>query len=134
MSTRSTTHFQRDGITEAIVYRHSDGYPDGHGTDLLNFFKLLKKTLPDNRFNDPSYLAAKVVVWLSEQFNIDYITDKPKANRYDFLSVGVVMEDPGDIEYRYEVNCSEMKNDMPQVKCFSISQNKYVHIPTKVKV
>ena len=28
MSTRATVHFRYGGKTEAIVYRHSDGYPE----------------------------------------------------------------------------------------------------------
>jgi len=49
MSTRSTTHFIDSEFSTkpiAIVYRHSDGYPEGAGMDIARFLKLCKK-LPD---------------------------------------------------------------------------------------
>lgn len=123
MSTRSTTHFLDDGEIIAIVYRHSDGYPEGAGTDLLRFIDECAK-LPDPRFGDPSYLAAKYVVFLAEMFNRNQ-----NANRLDFLSVGVCMQDPGDIEYRYTVECGDRsagcvrnRRSCPRVRCFAISE------------
>ena len=97
MSTRATVHFQKDGVTRAIVYRHSDGYPEGLGEDLKIFFAGAEK-LADRRFNDPTYLAAKFVVWQAGQYAR---SDSP----LDFLSIGVMMEDPDDIEYRYLLGC-----------------------------
>ena len=55
MSTRATVHFQRSGKDEAIVSRHSDGYPAGLGAALDEFLLECQK-LQDNRFEDPSYL------------------------------------------------------------------------------
>ncbi len=113
MSTRSTTHFKwaADEDSRAIVYRHPDGYPEGHGRFLAEFLDDLAENVPDPRFGDPSYLAAKLVVALAREFNVDYSFDSgesartPREHPLDFLSVGVMMEDPGDIEYRYEVIC-----------------------------
>jgi len=62
MSTQATVHFQENGKTEAIIYRHTDGYPEGLGEDLQTFLNEVNK-LKDKRFDDPSYLAAKFVVW-----------------------------------------------------------------------
>ena len=67
MSTRATIHFQEYGHTAAIVYRHSDGYPDGLGADLQRFFSEVQETVKDTRFGDPRYLAAKWVVWDASQ-------------------------------------------------------------------
>lgn len=119
MSTRSTTHFaygfNPDGTprTAAIVYRHSDGYPEGHGKDLVErFFAEVEAQTQDTRYSDPDYLAAKLVVWLAGEFAVDYdwstnpYTVKPTGRPLDFLSVGVCLEDPSDIEYRYIVDCS----------------------------
>jgi hypothetical protein len=118
MSTRSTAHFvSDDGSTRAIVYRHQDGYPDGAGRDILEFLNTVKKNSPnDTRFTDPEYLAARYVAFLSDKFSVaGYLDDmgvwREKAlPPYSFISVGVCMEDPGDIEYRYLIHCSADKN------------------------
>lgn len=107
MSTRATVHFQSNGETQAIIYRHSDGYPEGLGVDLVQFFKDVQGQTKDTRFDDPSYLAAKFVVWQASQYATN---GKP----LDFLSVGVYLEDPGDIQYRYLVACDN--RDVPEVK------------------
>ena len=108
MSTRATVHFRYMGKTEAIVYRHNDGYPEGLGKDLQDFLDYVKEYIPDNRFTDPTYLASKWVVWAAsahvEQKKICFAQWAPHL--LDFLSVGVVMQDPGDIDYRYYVDCN----------------------------
>lgn len=123
MSTRATIHFQypKQKKPVAIVYRHGDGYPDGLGADLQAFFKEVRENVKDLRFDDPSYLAAKWIVWDAKQHAIHYdwsskAGNEPKetpAHFLDFLSVGVVMTDPGDIEYRYHVIC----DGTPTVTC-----------------
>jgi len=122
MSTRATIHFEHvlrkpKVVTHAIVYRHHDGYPDGLGLgqDLVRFIQEVKQ-LRDTRLDDASYLAAKWVVFdvleyhayqaASNETRIavgqePYYPDP--VPRLDFLSIGIVMEDPGDIEYRYHV-------------------------------
>jgi len=122
MSTRSTTHFV-DGPNmdpTAIIYRHSDGYPTGHGADLLAFFVEVAESIQDTRFNDTSYLASKLVVWLAKRYayHYDFMGDTPKRiedHYLDFLSVGIVDEDPGDIQYRYVVDCSRFVYGRPHV-------------------
>lgn len=124
MSTRSTTHFVYDGDKKptAIIYRHSDGYPEGAGVDLLRFIEETG-ALRDSRWGDPSYLAAKYVVFLAREFADD--PSSPLA----FISVGVLDADPGDIEYRYVVRCG---NGKPTVTRYAISgkydgeRNKYL--------
>ena len=111
----------------AIIYRHGDGYPEGAGVDLKRFFKECA-TLPDTRFNDPPYLAAKYVVWLANEFNWTYDFKGEKmerirpASRLEFLSVGICMEDPGDIEYRYTVSCGKMIEGEPELKCYPVDR------------
>ncbi len=151
MSTRSTTHFIGYGRTEpdAIIYRHSDGYPEGHGLDLQKFFDDVEAQCSDTRYSDPSYLAAKLVVWLADMFApysqpMDYSKpwDKEEAKRklaaklqpLNFISVGVVSEDPGDIEYRYTVDCSNLGADgRPIVTCYSIYEKRNVPIEAEVE-
>lgn len=125
MSTRSTTHFI-DGNEKkptAIIYRHSDGYPEGAGVDIHKFFDECSK-IGDSRFSDPSYLAAKYVVFLADLFNHqwDFNTGERvrNASRLQFLSVGVMSTDPMDIEYRYVIDCRNLVNGRPTVKCYSV--------------
>ena len=126
MSTRSTTHFTHgDGqAPTAIIYRHGDGYPDVAGVDILRFLDECAK-LKAPRFRDPSYLAAKYVVFLADMFNYDWDENlnqiKPKS-RLEFISVGVTQQDPGDIEYRYVIDCENLTPEgRPTVKCFEVS-------------
>jgi hypothetical protein len=137
MSTRSTTHFTYGDTRQptAIIYRHADGYPEGAGTDLLRFLDECSK-LSDSRFGDPAYLAAKYVVFLADMFNVRYEWTKGKMSetkpesKLEFLSVGVLDRDPGDIEYRYTVNCGKLDEDgKPEVTCFSIYEKREVPIP-----
>ena len=136
MSTRSTAHFidYSDTKPTAIIYRHSDGYPDGAGVDLRKFLAECA-TLPDPRFTDPAYLAAKYVVWLANEFNWTYdfsakgmVKQRP-TSRLEFLSVGIMDQDPGDIEYRYIVNCSKMVDGLPELKCFNTYSGAEEEIP-----
>lgn len=125
MSTRSTTHFKYGDRTAAIVYRHTDGYPSGAGADIYSFFEQVEKECGhDTRFGDASYLAAKYVVWLAGELG---------DGGLNFLSVGVCQNDPGDIEYRYEIDCSDAGTyaapKRPSVKCFDLDDEKYVEIP-----
>jgi len=110
MSTRATTHFQRQNKTQAIIYRHPDGYPEGLGQDLKDFFQELKTDVRDPRFEDPAYLAAKWVVRDAQRYarhlvHVGDTMDYEPTHPLEFLSVGVTMEDPSDIEFRYIVDC-----------------------------
>ena len=116
MSTRCTLHFEQNGQKAAIVYRHCDGYPESDVGVLADFDRFLSDVeaqTNDTRFTDPCYLAAKFVVWQANQ-NAKTYGRNPETGEYeytpagmlDFLSLGVVLHDPGDIEYRYHVKCN----------------------------
>lgn len=104
MSTRATIHFCNPESQKptAIIYRHGDGYPDGLGKDLKAFIAEVRANVPDNRFNDPAYLAAKWVVWDAANM-VKYAHGTPHP--LNFLSVGITDRDPDDIEWRYKVVC-----------------------------
>lgn len=107
MSTRCNIHFSYGTDIVANVYRHSDGYPEGpHGVpaSLKRFFEDVEVQTKDRRFGDPSYLAAKFVVWQASQY-------ATPCKPLEFLSVGVAMKDAGDGEYIYTVDCSELGPD-----------------------
>lgn len=96
------------------MYRHGDGFPDFLGCDLSRFLDEIQSNLSDTRFGDPSYLAAKWVVWDASRHHL------PNAlHLCDFLSVGIVTKDPPDIEYRYLVVCNEGYGEVerPTVVC-----------------
>lgn len=100
MSTRCTINFTYNKQVHSKIYRHYDGYPEGVKPDLKRFFQEVQKECQgDNRFNDPSYLAAKFVVWQARQ----------NGEGLRFTGVAPVLEDPDDIEYTYFVNCSGNK-------------------------
>ena|SRR5208282_1495160 len=141
MSTRSTTHFIDSEFSQkpiAIVYRHSDGYPEGAGMDIMKFLKACKK-LPDSRLNDPSYLAVKYVVFLADMFNFKYVRSAyiRAASKLDFCSVGILQDDPSDIEYRYVIDCGNLVKGLPTVTCYAVSEHdgvwsqEIVKIPTR---
>jgi hypothetical protein len=124
MSTRCTVHFTSGAggaHSDAIIYRHSDGYPESMLPDLADFFDAVMAQTTDHRFGDPSYLAAKYVVWLADQFAKKLVAvgdsyEYVKAEKLDFISVGVVQADPDDIEYRYTVHCrAPREGDCPDV-------------------
>ena len=97
MTTRCTTNFRGAWGTDAIIYKHCDGYPDGDNgmkRTLERFFEAVEDTWPDSRYGDPSYLAARFVRFLS-------------LDSDDGLGVGITREDPADIEYRYVLECTD---------------------------
>ncbi len=119
MSTRSTTHFVDDNCNnfagpkprnvmkpEAIVYRHMDGYVAGAGRDLYRFFRAYgcRAGRPMSAY-DAQALAAKYVVWLAGEYTAD------DASPLDFMSVYLMRQDPGDIQYRYTINAARVDAD-----------------------
>jgi hypothetical protein len=126
MSTRCVINFCDGDEVVAKIYRHSDGYPDTeHGVlaDLQRFFETVKTqcdgTIYGTRFDDPSYLAAKFVVWQAMEnavyvhpYNLPEVKRKGLAltQPLNFGSLGILMTDPSDIEYRYFVDCEHFTN------------------------
>jgi len=125
MSVACSTHFLQvrdaEESREAIIYRHVSGEPEYTGRDLIAFIDRVR-SLPDPRLSDASYLAAKYVVYLAElsrlqRRELDRAFGRPSSGTddpLDFLSVGVVQDDPPDIEYLYEVVC----DGSGRVRCF----------------
>jgi hypothetical protein len=127
MSTRCTTHFKYGERTAAVVFRHTDGYPSGAGVDLRKFL-VECKALEDSRLSDPSMLAARYVVYLADMFR------EHGASRLNFLSVRVMMDDSGDAQYRYVIDCAKIDADgLPELTCLSVyDDHKEVAIPKAV--
>jgi hypothetical protein len=116
----------KDTAVRAMLYRHSDGYPEGVLPDLEEFFDDLDKNLSDKRYGDPSYLAPKLLVWLvmshrqsmkewyesmlERNPNDNYAREKlaEKSHICDFLGHGIDNALHGDIEYLYHINCPDI--------------------------
>jgi len=121
MSTRAVVNFVDTYSPQPVakVYRHCDGYPDGLGEDLKRFFAHVENTLVDTRFEDPSYLAAKWLVWDSMQtYNYD------RENPLDFTTIGIVMETPADAQFEYDVVCTGA--NIPHLVCIEIGESESV--------
>lgn len=110
MSTRCNIHFtfrrKDEEVVVANIYRHSDGYPEKVLPDLDRFFAEVEKQTKDTRFGDPSYLAAKFVVWQAGEYAKAWHFDGEEIQPLDFLSLGIMSRDAGDAEYIYTVSCN----------------------------
>jgi hypothetical protein len=108
MATRSQVKFVDRGVTTSNVYVHWDGYPDsenGRLAELQRFFQDVKDQC-GGVTNDAEYLAAKYIVWKAlEQ------CDDDNPNPLKFSGIGPCLQDHGDIEYIYTVNCGKMNPD-----------------------
>lgn len=89
MSTRCQVGFYEEEETdlrrfEALIYRHSDGYPEGVLPDLLPILKDFDK---NRGLDDLEYASAWVVSRLKD----------------DYLNIGISSNFHGDIEYLYKI-------------------------------
>lgn len=115
MSTRAVIKFNHGRNNVAMVYRHGDGYVEGLGQSLLEFL-IDCKSLPDSRLTDASYLAAKWVVYDSQEYG-KRGDGQGDGYTLNFLSVGIVSREPGDIQFRYTINCDQLnQHGLPPVK------------------
>lgn len=103
--TNGSFHFKNseNGRIFASIYLHGDCYLSGDSdyggdTRLKAFFDAVKKQCDnDTRFDDPSYLAAKFVVW-----------ESGSNGKLNFLGIGVT--DPEHREpYNYFIVCDNDK-------------------------
>ena len=123
MSTRSQWSFREKGKQIALIYKHSDGYPDGFHGGFALWKRFTDKIVKDavtsnygNRFDDAEYLAARFVVFLAVYEN--------KENNLAFGGIGISKELHGDIEYLYEIDCDNEK--VPVLRCKSVYGTCYV--------
>ncbi len=106
MSTRCMINFCEGKQIAAKIYRHYDG--GDVGEDLELFFDEVEEQCEDTRFYDAEYLAAKFVVWQASKYS--------KDKNLNFLGLGVSMEDHGDIEYIWFVDCDSKERPKVRVK------------------
>jgi hypothetical protein len=106
MGTRSTTHFYDETYGEKVhlvsMYRQFDGYPTGHGQELVDFLKsrtvingIGSGQTAESFANGAGCLAAQLVEHLKAgQIGGVYITTKDDSQSYDYE---VVVKEGGDI-------------------------------------
>ena len=97
MTTRCQIGFYRRGEKdlknwEALIYRHSDGYPDRDSGVLADIVPILNDFNQFRGLSDTEYAAA----WLVAKLKTDY------------LNIGICKNFHGDIDYFYAVYPDEM--------------------------
>lgn len=122
MSTRSQWSFREKGKQIALIYKHSDGYPQGFYGGFALWKRFTDKIIKDegmygNRFDDAEYLAARFIVFLAIHEN--------KEKNLNFGGIGISKDLHGDIEYLYEINCDN--SEFPAFRCKSIYRDEYVN-------
>lgn len=128
MATRCNIHFNQWGRTLANIYQHGDGYPGkvvegkavegGVLADLLVFYNKLLAEVRDNRLDVAEDLAAKFLVWKADELAMHQTYgenedgtrgfNEDRKHSLDFLGVAPCIEDHGDIEYVYELDCEDL--------------------------
>ena len=123
MSTRSQWSFRENGKQIALIYKHSDGYPNGYHGGFAVWERFIDKVIKDTatgmygtRFADAEDLAARFIVFLAIYEN--------KETTLNFGGIGVSKDLHGDIEYLYEIDCDSYK--APVLRCKSIYSKCYV--------
>lgn len=134
MSTRAIINvYSNDKSLEARAYSHSDGYPDGLGKALVSFVEGIAKNYEKSfgtRFDDPNYLAARLLVYLSSEFynHTNYAT---------MLSLGVL---PTNKEvdcsqcYEYDIYCSNHGDIKPEIRVTEVGGKSWHLLQNKPKV
>ena len=94
MATRSLTVFEgADGKEIAVLYRHHDGYPDGHGRELAGFLSdgIMVNGIRDRnvkQFNGMGCLAAQVIAHFKKEVGAFYLYAAGTRNvREDYVYI-----------------------------------------------
>lgn len=105
MGARLIVHFTDGTKPIASVYDHwgADNPEDAFAL-IERFYEAVEEQTTDSRYGDPSYLAAKFLVWRAHEY-----TTGPyrKGTLLDFLSVGIFPtgKEPGDVECILTLAC-----------------------------
>ena len=111
MATQSTVHFTSSSFgSHHIVYVHHDGYPEHRGAQIMELLTACKDEMHDARFEDAGIIAARFVGYMLNKYhemNLKYGQTHPLGA----ISVRLVNDDPGGINYRYVVRCDNIEAD-----------------------
>lgn len=117
MSTRALFEF-KDQFDSAYTYQHYDGYPEEVLPALKAFFEEIKRQASKTtKFNDNSLLAARWIVFCAHRMvEEDQQSEYTKSGGYlDFTGLRVVQNASIGVQYRYLIDCTTMKDGVPQV-------------------
>ncbi|MBT9132832.1 MAG: hypothetical protein DDT33_01362 [Firmicutes bacterium] len=103
MSTRAQIGFYRQGEInlnnwEVLLYRHSDGYPDGVLPDVIPFLQWWNKR---RAISDIEYCSARLLQYLCNK--IDEQSDVKPKGLTGTVGYGICKDFHGDIEYYYAI-------------------------------
>lgn len=96
MSTRCNVIIKEDDNKFFQLYHHHDGYPDGVGTDLEDYIKLMDKDCLSN----------------GEKF-VNFLCDPLRQDEYEFEGTSINPHD--DIEFLYFIDLQKH-----EIYCYSI--------------
>lgn len=115
MSTRAQIGFYRNqnqnlSDFEALIYQHSDGYPDSENGVIANLAPFLRKFHRIRGLSDIEYASARTLQHLmngDDELMIEY-SQNYKETPYGLLGYGISNQFHGDIEYLYAVYSTGM--------------------------
>ena len=92
-----------------IVYKHTDGYPDGPAGMIAELQKFIREIRNHSthgpRLNDAELVASRLVVYLAREYQYSDVST-------NFLSLYIVPERDWDY-YQYEIHCEQ--NDWARI-------------------
>ena len=92
---------------EALLYRHSDGYPSGVLPDIMPFLAFWKK---NRGMDDVEYLSARLLQYLCNEYDgMMEELEKGKKIYTGILGNGISKDFHGDIEYLYAISPEGVK-------------------------
>lgn len=100
------------GKPEALVYRHSDGYPSGVLPDIMPFLAWWAK---GRGISDIEYVSARLLQYLCNEYDgrgSQWASEEEKASVKQFtgtLGHGISANFHGDIEYVYAIHAEGVR-------------------------
>lgn len=102
---------------EALIYRHSDGYPEGVMPDIEPFLKWWSK---GRGLDDIEYVSARLLQYLCNRYDMHgYEYDKKDKDFTGTLGHGICKDFHQDIEYLYVIYPNQLEVYDIGKECFN---------------
>ncbi len=139
MSTRCQIGFYTEKPTkktikepEALIYRHSDGYPDTENGVLECILPFLKWWKTARGISDTEYISARLLQYMANKYDQQTIeiekefkTEKSEVNLTGTLGHGISKHFHYDIEYYYAIYPDMLEVYDVKHKCLDKKNHKY---------
>jgi hypothetical protein len=136
MSTRSLTIIKAEHEEIVVMYRQSDGYPEGHGQDLAKFLTGIRLTNgislanKGRTANGMSCLAAQIVLHFKTDFGVGGIYLYKAGTRgcgenYHYEVTGKEGEEPTITCYDIHISYKGDKHTIRRKKLYSAPAHKF---------